>query len=69
MLTALRTVCGPGRTPVLVVDDAHLLDGPSAAVLLGLVQARAVRALVTARSGFRPRTPWSRCGRTSGYPG
>ncbi|MGC4756702.1 LuxR C-terminal-related transcriptional regulator [Micromonospora trifolii] len=51
VLTALRTVCGPGRTPVLVIDDAHLLDGPSAAVLLGLVQARAVRALVTARSG------------------
>ncbi|MET8283245.1 LuxR C-terminal-related transcriptional regulator [Micromonospora sp. NPDC005174] len=43
--------CGPTRTPVLVVDDAHLLDGPSAGVLLGLVQARAVRALATVRSG------------------
>ncbi|MGC4811049.1 LuxR C-terminal-related transcriptional regulator [Micromonospora sp. DT228] len=51
VLAALRDRCGPGRTPVLVVDDAHLLDGPSAAVLLGLVQARAVRALVTVRSG------------------
>ncbi|GAB3957084.1 hypothetical protein GCM10027614_71450 [Micromonospora vulcania] len=51
VLAALAERCGSGRTPVLVVDDAHLLDGPSAGVLLGLVQARAVRALVTARSG------------------
>ncbi|MEV1314970.1 LuxR C-terminal-related transcriptional regulator [Micromonospora arborensis] len=51
VLAALHERCGPGRTPVLVVDDAHLLDGPSAGVLLGLVQARVVRALVTARSG------------------
>ncbi|MFG1920097.1 LuxR C-terminal-related transcriptional regulator [Micromonospora sp. NPDC048898] len=51
VLAALRERCGSGRTPVLVVDDAHLLDGPSAGVLLSLVQARAVRALVTVRSG------------------
>ncbi|MEH1164322.1 LuxR C-terminal-related transcriptional regulator [Micromonospora sp. CPCC 205539] len=51
VLAALAEQCGSGRTPVLVIDDAHLLDGPSAGVLLGLVQARAVRALVTVRSG------------------
>ncbi|MEV1017864.1 LuxR C-terminal-related transcriptional regulator [Micromonospora sp. NPDC049751] len=51
VLTSLVERCGPARTPVLVVDDAHLLDGPSAGVLLGLVQARAVRALLTVRSG------------------
>ncbi|MEU4336066.1 LuxR C-terminal-related transcriptional regulator [Micromonospora lupini] len=48
---SLAQRCGATRTPVLVIDDAHLLDGPSAGVLLGLVQARAVRALVTVRSG------------------
>lgn len=38
-----------GRWPVLIVDDAHLLDGPSASVLLGLVLDGRVRLLVTAR--------------------
>jgi DNA-binding CsgD family transcriptional regulator len=45
---ALRDRAG-GRRVVLVIDDAHLLDGPSAAVLLGLVPA--VRVVVTARPG------------------
>jgi DNA-binding CsgD family transcriptional regulator len=36
------------RTPVLVVDDAHRLDGPSAAVVLGLAAAGDVRLLITA---------------------
>ncbi len=49
---------GPGprssAPPVLVVDDAQLLDAQSAAVLLSLVSARAVRLLVTMRSGDAP---------------
>ncbi|MGN9811266.1 LuxR C-terminal-related transcriptional regulator [Micromonospora sp. BQ11] len=48
---ALADRCGPARTPVLVVDDAHLLDGPSAGVLLALVQSRVARVLVTVRAG------------------
>ncbi len=48
---ALRARAG-GRLLVLVVDDAHLLDGPSAAVILGLVgQAR----LVVTASADMPR--------------
>ncbi|MGL5818494.1 MAG: LuxR C-terminal-related transcriptional regulator [Phycicoccus sp.] len=38
-----------GRRLVVAVDDAHLLDGPSAGVLLGLVPH--ARLVVTARSG------------------
>lgn len=45
---ALRARAGR-RRPVLVVDDAHLLDGPSAAVLLAL--AGQVGLVVTVRTG------------------
>ena len=45
---ALRERAG-GRRLVLVVDDAHLLDGPSAAVVLGL--AGQVGLVVTACAG------------------
>jgi DNA-binding NarL/FixJ family response regulator len=38
-----------GRWPVLIVDDAHLLDGPSASVLLGLALGGRVRLLITLR--------------------
>ncbi|WHT21697.1 LuxR C-terminal-related transcriptional regulator [Crossiella sp. CA-258035] len=38
-----------GRTPVLVIDDAHYLDPASAALALGLAHEREVRLLVTAR--------------------
>ena len=42
----------PSRTlPLLVVDDAHLLDEASAACVLGLVTNRSARVLVTVRSG------------------
>lgn len=41
---------GPGW--VLGVDDAHLLDGVSAAVLRQLADERAVRLVVTVRSGL-----------------
>jgi len=37
------------RTPVVFVDDAHLLDGPSAAALLALVIGRHARVIVTVR--------------------
>jgi DNA-binding CsgD family transcriptional regulator/type II secretory pathway predicted ATPase ExeA len=40
--------------PVLVVDDAHLLDAQSAAVLLSLVGAKSLRLLSTMRSGTAP---------------
>lgn len=42
---------GHGRPPVLFVDDAHQLDAGSSALLLHLVSVRAVRPLVTVRSG------------------
>jgi hypothetical protein len=38
------------RRPVLVVDDAHVLDGPSAGVLLALVAHRVASVLVTAQA-------------------
>ncbi|MBB4677171.1 LuxR C-terminal-related transcriptional regulator [Crossiella cryophila] len=38
-----------GRTPVLVIDDAHYLDPASAALALGLAHEREVRLLITAR--------------------
>ncbi|MFP5282624.1 MAG: helix-turn-helix transcriptional regulator, partial [Actinomycetes bacterium] len=40
--------------PVLVVDDAHLLDSQSAAVLLSLVSAKSLRLLATLRLGAVP---------------
>jgi len=42
---------GQGTPPVLFVDNAHLLDDGSSALLLHLVSARAVRPIVTVRSG------------------
>lgn len=38
------------RTPVLVLDDAQCLDGPSAGVLLGLAVSGAARLLVAAHT-------------------
>lgn len=51
-----RTAPPPRRTapPVLVVDDAQLLDPQSAAVLLSLVSAKSVRLLGTMRAGETP---------------
>ena len=40
--------------PVVVLDDAQLLDAQSAAVLLSLVAAKSLRLLVTMRSGSSP---------------
>ncbi|HEU5267077.1 MAG TPA: AAA family ATPase, partial [Jatrophihabitans sp.] len=40
-----------GRAAVLVVDDAHLLDGPSAGAVLALAAGRRARAVVTIRAG------------------
>jgi hypothetical protein len=45
---------GGGRCPVLVVDDAQLLDDQSAAALLALVAAGTVRLLATARAAAGP---------------
>jgi type II secretory pathway predicted ATPase ExeA len=42
------------RKPVLVVDDAHHLDGPSAAVMLGLAANSRARLIVTVRARARP---------------
>lgn len=42
------------RAPLVVVDDAHLLDDQSAAVLLGLATMGVAPALVTVRGGERP---------------
>ena len=48
--TALRALARDGRLVVLV-DDAHLLDDASAAVILGLADDPAVAFLVTIRAG------------------
>ena len=50
VLGALRRRFG-ARRPLIVVDDAHLLDEASAATVLGLASTRAARLLVTAASG------------------
>ena len=42
---------GGRRPPLIVVEDAHLLDDASAATVLGLVTAGAARVLVTVREG------------------
>jgi hypothetical protein len=42
---------GGPRSPLLVVDDAHLLDDHSAATLLGLVSTGAARLVATVRAG------------------
>ncbi|WP_204076743.1 LuxR C-terminal-related transcriptional regulator [Planotetraspora phitsanulokensis] len=43
----------PGRRPLLLVDDAHLLDSASAALVLHLVVSGRARVLATVRSGER----------------
>ncbi|HET6810163.1 MAG TPA: LuxR C-terminal-related transcriptional regulator [Acidimicrobiales bacterium] len=51
-LLADQLAAAPGRpAPVLVVDDAHLLDEASAAALFHLVTTGAAVAIVTIRSG------------------
>jgi DNA-binding CsgD family transcriptional regulator len=53
MMLARRAVlqsAGEGSS-VLVVDDAHLLDDASAALVHQLVMARAIRVMLTVRSG------------------
>ena len=55
--TRLRELARTGRggaVPVLVLDDAQLLDAQSAAVLLSLVAAKSLRLLATMRSGTSP---------------
>lgn len=42
---------GDGRRPVLMVDDAHLLDGPSAALVLHLAVTATVTLIATIRHG------------------
>ena len=44
----------PSVRPLLLVDDAQLLDDHSAAALLSVVHQRGARALVTVRLGGRP---------------
>ncbi|WP_203882886.1 LuxR C-terminal-related transcriptional regulator [Planotetraspora kaengkrachanensis] len=43
----------PGNEPLLLVDDAHLLDSASAALVLHLVVGGRARVLATVRSGER----------------
>jgi hypothetical protein len=45
------TELGDGRPVVLAVDDAHLLDAGTAALVLHLVTAATARVIVTARRG------------------
>jgi DNA-binding NarL/FixJ family response regulator len=55
LTTRLRHSAGPRRVPpVLVVDDAQLLDPQSAAALLTLVTSGTLRLLATVRSGSDP---------------
>lgn len=42
------------RPPLVVVDDAHLLDDQSAAVVLGLASTEAARIVATVRTGATP---------------
>jgi DNA-binding NarL/FixJ family response regulator len=53
MMLARRAVLAPGGDGqgLLVVDDAHLLDDASAALVHQLVMARALSLIVTVRSG------------------
>ncbi len=53
VLRSLSGMSGRGR-PVLLVDDAQLLDDHSAAALLIVLQQGGARALVTVRTGGRP---------------
>ena len=56
-LSSEQRSAAPARAvapPVLVVDDAQLLDAQSAAVLLSLVTAKSVRLLATMRAGSNP---------------
>ena len=52
-MLARRAVLAPGGDGqgLLVVDDAHLLDDASAALVHQLVMARALSLVVTVRSG------------------
>jgi len=52
----LRTLSelGGRQRPLLLVDDAQLLDDHSAVALLGVIQRGGARALVTVRLGGRP---------------
>lgn len=52
VLRAAREAIGDGR--LLIVDDAHLLDALSAALVYQLAVERAVRLLVTASVGDAP---------------
>jgi DNA-binding NarL/FixJ family response regulator len=56
--TRLRELSRAGSrstaAPVLVVDDAQLLDAQSAAILLSLVAARSLRLVLTMRTGGAP---------------
>ena len=55
LVTAMlaRRLDGPHGSdpPVLIVDDAHLLDDPSAVAVLGLVTRGAARVVLTVHSG------------------
>lgn len=48
---ALLVARGQGRRPLLLVDDAHLVDPVTAALLVQLATRRSVVLLVTVRSG------------------
>ena len=54
-----------GEPIVLVVDDAHLLDDASAALVHQLVTGGDAFAVITIRTGEPPPTRSRRCGRTS----
>ena len=65
MADRLRERAG-GRPIVLGVDDAQLLDGTSAALVLHLVLTSAAFVIVTVRTGEPSPTRSARCGRTPG---
>ena len=60
---SLREQAGGGLL-VLCVDDGHLLDGASAALVHQLAAAREAFTVVTVRRDARARTPCARCARS-----
>jgi len=50
---AMASIMNTGKSGMIVVDDAHLLDHESAALISGIAQSRAARLVVTVTSGER----------------
>ncbi|MFV1962745.1 MAG: BTAD domain-containing putative transcriptional regulator, partial [Acidimicrobiia bacterium] len=50
---AMASIMNTGKSGLIVVDDAHLLDHESAALISGIAQSRGARLVITVTSGER----------------